>query len=281
MKLRHTLLILLMIPFVLFAQKDVSMIYGKVIDNKNNVIELVNIAVMGTSYGTSSNSRGQYELILPADTTLEVVYSFIGYQQETKTVKLRSGEKLKLDVVMQSMSTMLPDAVVSDRQINSATITRIDARKIDFVPSGGAGGVEDLVKTLPGVSSTNELSSQYNVRGGNFDENLIYINGIEIYKPFLVGSGQQEGLSTINPKLVSNIDFSAGGFSAEYGDKLSSALDITYKKPLLPAASLSLSFLGAEAHAEGTVAGNRLSYLLGVRYKNNKYTIIIFLLDFL
>lgn len=273
MKLRHTLLILLMIPFVLFAQKDVSMIYGKVIDNKNNVIELVNIAVMGTSYGTSSNSRGQYELILPADTTLEVVYSFIGYQQETKTVKLRSGEKLKLDVVMQSMSTMLPDAVVSDRQINSATITRIDARKIDFVPSGGAGGVEDLVKTLPGVSSTNELSSQYNVRGGNFDENLIYINGIEIYKPFLVGSGQQEGLSTINPKLVSNIDFSAGGFSAEYGDKLSSALDITYKKPLLPAASLSLSFLGAEAHAEGTVAGNRLSYLLGVRYKNNKYVL--------
>ena len=141
---------------------------------------------------------------------------------------------------MEYTSVTLPDAVVSDRKINSATITRLDARKITFVPSSGAGGVEDLVKTLPGVSSTNELSSQYNVRGGNFDENLTYINGIEIYKPFLVGSGQQEGMSIINPSLVSNIDFSAGGFSAEYGDKLSSALDITYKKPSIPAASLSM-----------------------------------------
>lgn len=273
MKLRHTLLILFMIPIMLFAQKQEAMIYGKVIDDNNSVIELVNIAVMGTSYGTSSNSRGQYELTLPADTTLEVVYSFIGYQQVTQKVNLRPGEELKLDITMQSMSTMLPDAVVSDRQINSATITRIDARKIDFVPGSSAGGVEDLVKTLAGVSSTNELSSQYNVRGGNFDENLIYINGIEIYKPFLVGSGQQEGLSIINPKLVSNIDFSAGGFSSEYGDKLSSALDITYKKPLLPAASLALSFLGAEAHAEGTAIRNRLSYLVGARYKNNKYVL--------
>ena len=262
-----------MIPIMLFAQKQEAMIYGKVIDDNNSVIELVNIAVMGTSYGTSSNSRGQYELTLPADTTLEVVYSFIGYQQVTQKVNLRPGEELKLDITMQSMSTMLPDAVVSDRQINSATITRIDARKIDFVPGSSAGGVEDLVKTLAGVSSTNELSSQYNVRGGNFDENLIYINGIEIYKPFLVGSGQQEGLSIINPKLVSNIDFSAGGFSSEYGDKLSSALDITYKKPLLPAASLALSFLGAEAHAEGTAIRNRLSYLVGARYKNNKYVL--------
>lgn len=140
-----------------------------------------------------------------------------------------------------------------------------------MIPSSGSGGVEDIVKTLPGVSSTNELSSQYNVRGGNFDENLIYINGIEIYKPFLVGSGQQEGMSIINPRLVSNIDFSAGGFSAEYGDKLSSALDITYKKPILPAASLSLSFLGAEAHVEGSTIKNKLSYLVGARYKNNRY----------
>lgn len=271
MKIRYTLLILLMIPFTLLAQKEDAMIYGKIIDNNNNVIELVNIAVMGTSYGTTSNSRGQYELALPADTTLDVVFSFIGYQQETKKVNLKPGEKRKIDVSMQMTSTMLPDAVVSDRQINSATITRIDAREITLMPSSGAGGIEDVVKTLPGVSSTNELSSQYNVRGGNFDENLTYINGIEIYKPFLIGSGQQEGLSIINPKLVSNIDFSAGGFSAEYGDKLSSALDITYKKPLIPAASLSLSFLGAEAHAEGTTIHHRLSYLIGARYKNNKY----------
>ena len=272
MKLRHTLLILFMIPIILFAQKeDKSMIYGKILDNNGNVLELVNIAVMGTSYGTSSNARGQYELALPADTDLEVVFTFIGYQQETRNIRLKQGEERKLDIIMEYMSVTLPDAVISDRQINSATITRLDAREITFVPSSGAGGVEDLVKTLPGVSSTNELSSQYNVRGGNFDENLIYINGFEIYKPFLVGSGQQEGLSVINPRLVSNIDFSAGGFSAEYGDKLSSALDITYKRPLLPEASVSMSLLGVEAHAEGTTFHHKLSYLIGARYKNNKY----------
>ena len=271
MRLRHTLLILMMLPVLLFGQSKDSYIYGKITDDNGSVLELVNIAVLGTSYGVSSNSKGQYELHLPADTLLDVVYSFVGYQQETRKIKLKAGEQRKVDVSLQSASTTLSDVVVSDRQINSATITRLDAREISLIPSSSAGGVEDLVKTLPGVSSTNELSSQYNVRGGNFDENLIYINGIEVYKPFLVGSGQQEGMSIINPSLVSNIDFSAGGFSAEYGDKLSSALDITYKKPTLPAASLSLSFLGAEAHAEGSLVKNKLSYLIGVRYKNNKY----------
>lgn len=271
MRLRYTLLILMMFPILLLGQAKDSYIYGKITDNRGNVLELVNVAVLGSSYGVSSNSRGQYELHLPADTLLNVVYSFVGYQPITKEIKLKVGEHRKIDVSLSSTSTTLSDIVVSDRQINSATITRLDAREIAMIPSSSAGGVEDLVKTLPGVSSTNELSSQYNVRGGNFDENLIYINGIEIYKPFLVGSGQQEGMSVINPSLVSNIDFSAGGFSAEYGDKLSSALDITYKKPVIPAASLSLSFLGAEAHAEGSVMKNKLSYLIGARYKNNKY----------
>ena len=271
MKFRYTLLILLMFPLLLSGQTKSNFIYGKITDDNGNALELVNIAVLGTSYGVTSNTRGQYELHLPADTLLDVVFSFVGYQQETRKIDLKNGEKRKVDVCLRLMSTTLSDVVVSDRQINSATITRLDAREIAMIPSSSAGGVEDLVKTLPGVSSTNELSSQYNVRGGNFDENLIYINGIEVYKPFLVGSGQQEGMSIINPRLVSNIDFSAGGFSAEYGDKLSSALDITYKKPILPAASLSLSFLGAEAHAEGSTFKNKLSYLVGARYKNNKY----------
>lgn len=271
MRLRHALFLMMMLPVLLFGQNKDNYIYGKITDDKSSVLELVNIAVLGTSYGVSSNSRGQYELHLPADTLLDVVYSFVGYQQETRKIKLKEGEHRKVDVSLKSTSTTLSDIVVSDRQINSASITRLDAREISLIPSSSAGGVEDLVKTLPGVSSTNELSSQYNVRGGNFDENLIYINGIEVYKPFLVGSGQQEGMSIINPSLVSNIDFSAGGFSAEYGDKLSSALDITYKKPILPAASLSLSFLGAEAHAEGSTMKNKLSYIVGARYKNNKY----------
>lgn len=270
MRIRILFLILMIFPLLLSAQKDNGNIYGKIIDDQGHSLELVNIAVVGTSLGSSSDNRGYYSLDIPADTLLEIAFSFVGYQQEKKTVKLKAGERRKIDVELKSISTTLPDAIVSDRQINSASITRLDAREISLIPSSSTGGVEDLVKTLPGVSSTNELSSQYNVRGGNFDENLIYINGIEIYKPFLVGSGQQEGLSIINPKLVSNIDFSAGGFSAEYGDKLSSALDITYKKPLIPAASLSLSLLGAEAHVEGTT-GHKMSYLIGARYKNNKY----------
>ena len=192
MKLRHIFLIILMFPLLLLGQKKDSFIYGKITDENDNSLELVNVAVLGTSYGVSSNSRGQYELQLPSDTLLNVVFSFIGYQQETKKVKLKSGEQRKLDVSLNSTSTTLSDIVVSDKQIGSATITRIDAREISMIPSSGSGGVEDIVKTLPGVSSTNELSSQYNVRGGNFDENLIYINGIEIYKPFLVGSGQQK-----------------------------------------------------------------------------------------
>ena len=176
MKLRYTLLILLMIPFMLFGQqKEDAMIYGKIIDDSGNAVELVNVAVMGTSYGTSSNARGQYELSLPSDTNLEIVFSFVGYKQETRNIKLKKGEERKIDVIMEYTSVTLPDAVISDRKINSATITRIDARKVTFVPSSGAGGVEDLVKTLPGVSSTNELSSQYNVRGGSFDENSVYI----------------------------------------------------------------------------------------------------------
>lgn len=272
MRLRLTLLILLMFPFILFAQnKEDALIYGKIIDNNGDVIELVNVAVMGTSYGTSSNTRGQYELALPADKELEIVYSFVGYKNETRNIKLKKGEERKIDIVMEVTSMTLPETVISTKKNNSVTITRLDAREVTFVPSSGAGGVEDLVKTLPGVSSTNELSSQYNVRGGNFDENLTYINGIEIYKPFLVGSGQQEGLSIINPRLVSNIDFSAGGFSAEYGDKLSSVLDITYKRPLIPEASIAMSLLGLEAHAEGTTLHHKLSYLVGARYKNNKY----------
>ena len=128
MKLRYTLLLLLMIPVMLFGQKKTdALIYGKVIDDNGSVIELVNIAVMGTSYGTSSNSRGQYELALPSETTLEVVFSFIGYKQVKKVVNLKKGEERKVDVVMESTSMTLPEAVVSDRQINSATITRIDS----------------------------------------------------------------------------------------------------------------------------------------------------------
>ena len=265
------LFILLLLPTFAFAQKDEGVIYGKITDDNGKALEFVNVAVLNTPYGVVSDSKGSYNLVLPADTLINLVYSFVGYDEIRLQINLKKGERRKNDVRMTMSSTMLPEMTIQDKSISTSTITKLDAKETVLLPSAGAGGVEDMVKTLAGVSSTNELSSQYNVRGGNFDENLIYVNGIEIYKPFLVGSGQQEGLSFINSRLISNIDFSAGGFSAEYGDKLSSVLDITYKKPTLTAGSLTLSFLGAEAHAEGRAIKNKMSYLIGARYKNTKY----------
>ncbi|MGN0032767.1 MAG: carboxypeptidase-like regulatory domain-containing protein [Candidatus Limimorpha sp.] len=265
------LIIVSLLPTFVFGQKNEAVLFGRITDDSGKTLEFVNVAVLNTQYGVVSDSRGNYSLNMPADTLLEVVFSFIGYEEQKYNFKIGSGEKLRKDVTLKVVSTMLPDAMVHDRVIKTSTITRLDARETVLLPTSGAGGVEDIVKTLPGVSSTNELSSQYNVRGGNFDENLIYVNGIEIYKPFLVGSGQQEGLSFINSRLISNIDFSAGGFSTEYGDKLSSVLDITYKNPTISAGSLTLSMLGAEAHAEGRIGDGKLSYLIGARYKNTKY----------
>lgn len=215
------LIFISLLPNIIFGQKNEGLLFGRITDENGKSIEFVNVAVLNTQYGVVSDSRGNYSLQMPADTLMEVVFSFIGYEEQSYKIKLKDGDKIRKDVTLNVISTILPDAMVQDKAIKTSTITRLDARETVLLPTSGAGGVEDMVKTLPGVSSTNELSSQYNVRGGNFDENLIYVNGIEIYKPFLVGSGQQEGLSFINSRLISNIDFSAGGFSSEYGDKLS------------------------------------------------------------
>ena len=248
-------------------QLPIATVYGKVTDEMGRPIEMANVVVLDLLVGQTTDSRGAYELSLFSDTTLVISVSFIGFEQKQVPVRLRKGEHRKLDVMLKSTAKMLPDAVISDRATDASSLTRLDAKQATLLPSMG-GGVESLIKTLPGVVSNNELSSQYRVRGGNFDENLIYVNGVEIYRPFLVGSGQQEGLSFVNSQLVSNIEFSAGGFSAEYGDKMSSVLDVTYKRPQETAGSLSLSLLGAEAHVEGRAVNNKFSYLVGARYKN-------------
>ena len=243
------------------------MVYGKVTDEQGHPIEMVNVVVPDLLVGYTTNSRGYYELSLLSDSTWTIHFSFVGYEHKEAVVRLKKGEKRKLDMVLQSTAMMLPDAVISDRAVEASSLTRLNPKQATLLPTMG-GGVETLIKTLPGVVSNNELSSQYRVRGGNFDENLIYVNGIEIYRPFLVGSGQQEGLSFINSQLVNNIEFSAGGFAAEYGDKMSSVLDVTYKTPREFGASLSLSLLGAEAHVEGATKNEKFSYLVGARYKN-------------
>ena len=248
-------------------QLPVATLYGKVTDDKGHPIEMANVLVLELLSGRTTNARGAYELSVLSDTTLMINFSCIGFEQKQVSVRLKKGENRKLDVVLKSMTTDLPDVVISDRGTEASSLTRLDAKQATLLPSIG-GGVETLIKTLPGVVSNNELSSQYRVRGGNFDENLIYVNGIEIYRPFLIGSGQQEGLSFVNSQLVNNIEFSAGGFAAEYGDKMSSVLDVTYKTPREMAGSLTLSLLGAEAHVEGATKNDKFSYLVGARYKN-------------
>lgn len=267
MRIRLCILFVILSLSVVAQQLPTATVYGKVTDEQNHPIEMANVIVTDLLVGQTTNARGAYELQLVSDTTLVISFSFVGYEPKQVTVRLKRGEKRKLDVTLKSTMTSLPDAVISDRAIEVHSLTKLDAKQATLLPTMG-GGVENLIKTLPGVISNNELSSQYTVRGGNFDENLIYVNGIEIYRPFLVGSGQQEGLSFVNSRLVNNIAFSAGGFAAEYGDKMSSVLDVTYKKPLETAGSLAMSLLGVEAHAEGQVGDGKFSYLIGGRYKN-------------
>ena len=268
MRAKFFLIALLFLTLSATAQQlPTATVYGKVTDENGHPIEMANVVVPELLVGYTTNSRGYYELTLLSDTTWTIHFSYVGYEHRQATVRLRKGEKHKLDMVLHSTATVLPDAVISDRPTEATSLTRLDARQATLLPTMG-GGVESLIKTLPGVVSNNELSSQYRVRGGNFDENLIYVNGIEIYRPFLIGSGQQEGLSFVNSQLVNNIEFSAGGFAAEFGDKMSSVLDVTYKTPRETQASLSLSLLGAEAHVEGLTKNERFSYLVGARYKN-------------
>lgn len=250
------------------AQKggDRAVVFGKVTDSQGVAMEFVNVT-FSEKEGCTTNAKGAYELSIPADTTVELTFTFIGYSVEKKSVKLAPGARRRVDVHLEESSISLPDAVISDRSTEATSLTRLDPRQVTLLPSMSSG-VEDLVKTLPGVVSNNELSSQYTVRGGNFDENLVYVNGVEVYRPFLVGSGQQEGLSFVNSHLVSNIEFSAGGFSAEYGDKMSSVLDVTYKRPHAFAGSLTLSMLGGDVHVEGSSKNDKFSYLIGARYKN-------------
>jgi len=245
-------------------------VWGTVTDQKSKAVDLVHVTVIGSSGGVTTDRNGRFEIRIPSDTVVRLGFSFIGFDQQEFLLRLNPNERRQLDVTLIEGATMLPSLEVRDEKLRSTSLTRLNPKQAMQIPSSG-GGIEDLIKTLPGVSSNNELSSQYTVRGGNFDENLVYVNDIEIYRPFLVRSGQQEGLSFLNSALVSSILFSAGGFNAEYGDKLSSVLDITYKRPTETAGSVSASLLGAEMHVEGSQANRRFTYLVGARYKTTAY----------
>ena len=246
-------------------------INGYITDEKKNNLPSVNISILNQSSGVSSDIDGKYNIEIPANRSVIIVYSFIGFQTEKIRIPmLKKGQEYTLNIELKSSSKLLEDVIITDQKSRKESFSRIKPKHVSVLP-GNSGGIEAILKTLPGVSSANELSSQYSVRGGNFDENLVYVNGIEIYRPFLIRSGQQEGLSFVNSDMVSSILFSAGGFEAKYGDKMSSVLDITYKKPIKNTASIKLSLLGGSSHVEGTTKNGRLSYLVGVRHKTNQY----------
>jgi hypothetical protein len=265
--LKRLFIFFFLFPHLLFSQT----LKGVVTDEKNLPIEAVNVSVMGKQIGTSTNEKGAYLLQLKANRSYLISFTFIGYETvKIRIPMLKKRQEYVLNQQLITKSFIKNEIIVEDKQSRKKTLTRIKPKHAAVIPNS-SGGVEALLKTLPGVSSANELSSQYSVRGGNFDENLVYVNGIEVYRPFLVRSGQQEGLSFINPDMVRSILFSAGGFEAKYGDKMSSVLDIKYKKPKKFGASLNMSLLGGSAHFEGSSKNNRFSFITGIRSKTTEY----------
>ena len=230
------------------------------------------VAVTASKFGTVTNSKGEYSITVTADIEITLVFTHVSYNTFKKKVKIPKNKTFRFSPTLTAKVEEIHEIVIENSKREAQGIINVDPIKAAKIP-GAKEGLENILLTLPGVNNNNELSTQYNVRGGNFDENLVYINGIEVYRPFLVRTGQQEGLSFVNENLAQNVNFSAGGFQAKYGDKLSSVLDITYRTPTEFAASISASLLGASATLEGTMFNNKLSALLGVRYRNNSLLI--------
>ena len=248
-------------------------VYGHVVDQDNIGIELANVAAWDAPQsrllgGVSTNKNGYYELLLEETDTVVLTFSMIGYTTVQQRV-LDLHEVLNINVQLLTDEQLLTEIEVRGIRHTQGTMDQIDASTTRVMPDATGGSIESLLITFAGVSQTNELSSQYNVRGGSFDENSVYVNGIEVHRPLLIRSGQQEGLSFVNPEMVENVSFSAGGYGAQYGDKMSSVLDIVYKRPQSFEASLSASLLGANiyvGHGDSTY-----SQMHGLRYKTSKY----------
>jgi hypothetical protein len=244
-------------------------IYGYVTDSDNRGIELANVfARCGQQEGTSTNRNGYYELVVECEDTVQLEFSMLGYATVRQRL-IRPNEVVNVNVELTTESEWLQEVEVRGIQHQQGTLDRIDASAARIMPDATGGSIESILITFAGVNQNNELSSQYNVRGGAFDENSVYVNNIEIHRPLLIRSGQQEGLSFVNPEMVENVSFSAGGYDAKYGDKMSSVLDIEYKRPNRFEASLSASLLGAQVyvgHGDSTY-----SQMHGIRYKTSRY----------
>lgn len=248
------------------AQAANVKLQGLVTDENNEPMEFVSVHIDGTAMGATTGLDGRYAITLPQADTIRVTFSCIGYEDSRRRLIDPQGD-VTLNVKMQPKSYELTGVEVTDIQRQTGQLQRIDPGNTRLAPDASGNGVENIIGTMAGVTSGNEMSSQYNVRGGTYDENLVYINGIEVYRPQLVSSGQQEGLSIINPDMVGAVGFSTGGFPARYGDKMSSVLDITYRQPEAFEGAASLSLMGGSLTLGST--SRRFTQLHGVRYKSN------------
>ena len=244
-------------------------VQGKVTDETGAPMDMVHIRLSRGSIGTLSNFKGEYDLRVGKSDTLRIIFTSLGYKRVERVVNtnVKDGEKVSLNVQMLPNTAVINDVEVVARQRNNNGVEKIGTDELKRTPTASGNAVEDLLGTMAGVTMNNEMSSQYSVRGGSFDENLVYVNGIEIYRPQLISSGQQEGLSFINSSMVGSIGFSTGGFAPEYGDKMSSVLDITYKRPKRFEAEANVNFMGASASLGQS--SKRFSQLHGIRFKRN------------
>ena len=273
MKNRLLILTICLIATIKMMAQEFTL-HGKVVDENNQPLEFAIVSVASQGKTAVTSLKGDYSLKLHSADSVVVKFSYIGFKTKTKVLRRPRG-KQTLQVVLREASTTLDEVNIKGEKIQSDQIQELKTKDMKMTPSANGNGVESLVQQQAGVSTHNELSSQYNVRGGAFDENSVYINNVEVFRPFLVRSGQQEGLSVINPYMVDKIGFSTGGYAAKYGDKMSSALDITYKtlkakskKPVVEG-SLAASLLGADAYIG--LGTQKLSWLNSVRYKTTSY----------
>ena len=242
-------------------------VFGNVRDAEGNPIELAAVQVKGTIIGRVTNATGYYSLTLNEGDSIELVFSCLGYSRTSRTIP-QLTQDTRVNVQMDYMVFEFGEVTVTATTRRTDMMESLDPGRVRQLPDATGGSIESIVVTYAGVSSTNELSSQYSVRGGSYDENIIYVNGLEVFRPLLIRSGQQEGLSFINPEMTERVQFSAGGFEALYGDKMSSVLDITYKKPKNFEGSVSGSLLGGSAYT-GSQTG-KFTQITGIRYKTNR-----------
>ena len=268
MKIKLFLTYILLWHLSMAMQAQTFTLHGRVTDENSQPIEFASVACLQQGKMTMTSLKGEFNLQLHSADSVVIRFSMIGYRAKTKVLRKPRG-KQSLQIVLHSSDNTLEGVTVTDTRRQTSQTQEIKKKDLKSLPSTSGNAVEELIQSQAGVSTHNELSSQYNVRGGSFDENSVYINNVEIFRPFLVRSGQQEGISVINPDMVEKIGFSTGGYEARYGDKMSSALDITYKYPKKFEASVSASLLGASAYIG--VSNKKMSWSNGLRYKTTKF----------